>query len=547
MSKLILYLTDFEMVAMRVQGKTISEIQHFSIDSHGEAEFAKYLTQEVKSYIYWIIDTSHEEYHLTQIPHVAGKDHQQLMNHKKKRLLGGNANSLEKTPYIYGVVQGREMQGRGDDKVLFTAINTPTILQPWLNWLLTYKVPIVGIYSLPLLSQSLLKSLSQSPHLLLVTQMPAISANGSVGLRQSFFLQRKLQLSRLIPIDITAAEEYAEYVLKQVIATYRYLENAQRLPTTDLSILILIDVAKQEAFKQAIEKSGHGLTIQLMSYHDLAQQWGLHFQSEGLYWHHFVVHQVARQWTVKNHYAKFAESRYLYYRRLKGAIYLLALLSLAGAVTTSWLIWEQNFKLRYQGEKIVKKTNQRQIDIENLRGKTPHLPLDITLLRDVVDMGVYLEAQHISPRRAWAQLSQVLTHHPSLFLEQLEWGIGPSKNDIFSSTTRQINDVSLTEENEDEVDESEDFDKKENFLEGLRIYGKIHPFNGNYQHAKRVFLAFLDELKKQAPYFWRIEVPLSPYMSNQVIRGQIGQAVQQENKATFVIDIFIKHRYAETN
>jgi hypothetical protein len=548
MSRRILYLTDFELVAIWVRGKTVAEIQHFSIDPHGETEFAKYLTQDVKTAIYWIIDTTHEEYHTTQIPHVAGKDHQQLMNYKKKRLLGGGAASSEKTPYIYGTVQGREMLGRGDDKVLFTAINNPTILQPWLNWILTYKVPIVGIYSLPLLSESSLKSLSHSPHLLLVTQAPP-RANGSAGLRQSFFLEHKLQLSRLIPVNITTPEEYAQQVLKQVIATHRYLENTQRLPTTvttNLPILILTDISVN-AFKSVIQEMGYGLNIQLINYHDLARQWGLHFSGNKLSWHHFVAYQLTRRWYTKNHYAKFAQTRYLFYRRLKGAIYLLALLLFSSAVAASWLIWEQSFKLQHEGEVFVEKTKQRQIDVENLRGQLPDLPLNIIFLRNIVDIGFHIKNHHISPRQAWEQLSQVLTHHPNLFLEQLEWGIGHSKTKIFSSTTKQVTNQIVEEENEAEENDDETFDKKKNFLEGLRIYGKIRPFQGDYQHAKQVFTQFIRELETKYPYFWRVEVQLSPYEPNRVLQGQIGAPSQEVKTAPFVIDIFIKHSYAKTN
>jgi hypothetical protein len=551
MSRRILYLTDFEMVAIRVRGKKVVEIHQFSIDPHGETEFAKYLTLDVKTAIYWIIDTAHEEYHISQIPHVAGKDHQQLMNYKKKRLLGGGAASSEKTPYIYGTVQGREMLGRGDDKVLFTAVNNPTILQPWLNWILTYKVPIVGIYSLPLLSELSLKSLSHSPHLFLVTQAPPIRADGSAGLRQSFFLEHKLQLSRLIPVNLTTPDEYAQLVLKQVIATHRYLENSQRLPTTvttHLPILILTDISVN-AFKSAIQEMGHGLNIQLINYQDLARQWGLHFSGHKLYWHHFVAYQLTRRWYTKNHYAKFAETRYLFYRRLKGAIYLFALLLLSGAVTASWLIWEQSFKLQHQGEVLVEKTRQRQIDIENLHGEVPDLPLNIILLRHIVDMGFHIKDLHISPRQAWEQLSQVLIHHPNLFLEQLEWGIGHSKTDIFSSTIKQITNKIIEEEEEDDALENnnETFDKMKNFLEGLRIYGKIRPFHGDYQHAKQVFTQFLRELETKYPYFWRVEVRLSPYEPNRVLQGQIGAPTQEVKTAPFVIDIFIKHSYVETN
>ncbi|RKZ44491.1 MAG: hypothetical protein DRR00_28020, partial [Candidatus Parabeggiatoa sp. nov. 3] len=220
--KRILYLSDYQLCVLQAKGKSLTEIQRFQLNNNGEAEFANYLSNNHKTPIYWIIDSTQEDSQVLTIPHVVGKDHRHVMNQRMKRL-------FDDTTYTYGVVQSREKLGRRDDQVLLTALNNPASLQPWLNLIITFKVPLVGIYSIALLTEGLLKYFPKAPYTLLVAQTPQISSHTSGGLRQSFFVNNKLKFSRLIPLNTLDPAEYAQYVLTQITTTQRYLENARLL------------------------------------------------------------------------------------------------------------------------------------------------------------------------------------------------------------------------------------------------------------------------------------------------------------------------------
>jgi hypothetical protein len=118
------------------------------------------------------------------------------MNHKKRRL-------FENAIYTYGVIQGRESQGRRDDLGLFIALNNPNLLQPWLNLIITFKIPLAGIYSLPLLSENLLKYLPKAPYTLLVAHTPPMGTHSAAGLRQSFFFQTETAIKPISSIRHT--------------------------------------------------------------------------------------------------------------------------------------------------------------------------------------------------------------------------------------------------------------------------------------------------------------------------------------------------------
>ncbi len=497
MPKRILYLSDYELRAL--EGKTLSKVHIF----HNEDDFANYLRHDSKTPIYWIIDTTQEEYQIASLPHVIGKDRRHLIVHKMKRLFKG-------MPYTYGVVQGREMQGRRDDQILFTALSNPALLQPWLKLIAAHKVPLVGIYSLPLLSQELLKYLPQANYTLLLAHTPPIKSNSVAGLRQSFFINQKLQFSRLNPLNTLEPQEYAESVLTQVITTKRYLANARRLFDQQLSTVILTPLVA--ALKQSL--SDDLSPIHILDNRDFTPL----FEDGDL--HRLVAFQL--NWQTRNHYASQLDTRYFLYRRLRMGIYFLSLLLLLGGVGVSAVILEKAFNVQQVGQQIADKTAKRLVELEQLNKKKPNLPLDILLIRNIVDVGHHIKAHHLSPQAAWQKLSHVLNRHPDLFLERLEWGTGHFPSDIFDSNAI---------ENEELVDLTKEF------LEGMRLHGKIHPFDGNYQNALDIFNQFINDLGSD---FWKIKVQRFPYDSKQILQGQIGLQNKVGN-APFVVDILIKH------
>ncbi|MEN8216798.1 MAG: hypothetical protein ABFS56_10580 [Pseudomonadota bacterium] len=473
MSKRIFYLSDYELQVILVKGKTLTEVQRFQ--SSDDREFANYLSSEPKTPIYWLVDTTQEDYQITALPHVRGKDHRHSMTQKMSRL-------FKNTPYTYGVVQGRETQGRRDDRVLFMALNNPAFLQPWLNLIGAHKVPLIGIYSLPLLSQGLLKHLPKAPYTLLLAHTPA-------GLRQSFFINQQLQFSRLTSLNTHDPQEYANEIFTQITRTQHYLDNVQKL-SESLSVLILTDTPS------AFNTHTSSFNLYLLDSRDFAHQLGLQGQ-RAWYLHHFVA--LSRNWHT--HYA--VDTRYLIYRKVRMALYFISVLLLSGAAIASLKTLEKALVIQQKGYQIADKTVKRQAELEQLNKKKPNLPLDILLIRSLVELSDHLKVRQLSPRPAWEKLSYVLSRHPDLFLERLEWDI------------------------ENPLDESK------HFIEKMKVHGRI---KGDDQNALQIFEPFVNDLRQH----WVVDVLLAPYDPKQILQGQIGSQVEVGN-ARFVIDILIKH------
>jgi hypothetical protein len=529
MKKHILYQSDYELHAFFVKGKKITEVQRFQTLNNFDEDFTQYLSRNPKTPIYWLVDTTQEAYQTTLLPHVFGKDRRELMAYKMRRL-------FEKSDYTYGIVQGRETQGRKDDRVLFMALNDPNFLEPWLSLIISKKIPLAGIYSLPLLSQHLLKHLPQAPYTLLVTDTPY--SENTVGLRQTFFINQKLQFSRLISLNISNIQERIQEILNQITTTQRYLDSERLLPESEppqvLSVIILTDSQTCHVFnKQPPQYDSSTLNIHVLDSSDL--KIGIKADSDrALYLHDFVANQISRSWFTKNHYASTIERRYSFYRHLRKVFYFTSILLLSGATAKSALLLQDANSLKEKGSITVKKTKSRQAEIEKLREKLPRsdLKLDILLMRNIVDVGYHLKAQHLSPQPALEKISHILNRHNDLFIQQVKWDIRHLKTALF-----ETNSKTMKSEERNHLFKELDFSK--NFIESIRLQGKIDNFQGNYLKASRTFKQFIKDLQR---HFWKINVLLEPYNSNQVLQGKIDSEAEV-GEAPFTVELFIKHAY----
>ncbi|MDM8566770.1 hypothetical protein QUF74_14095 [Candidatus Halobeggiatoa sp. HSG11] len=498
MSKRILYQSDHELLALEVK-TTIKQVK-----IKDEAEFNEYLSKDLKTPIYWLLDTVKEEYQMATLPHVVGKDRNDLIRHRKKRL-------FQDTSYSHAVLQDREKEGRKDDRILFIALSNPEILQPWLKLIVAHKVPLVGIYSVPLLSQQLLNFLPKTAYTLLITDN---SPTTPASIRQSFFRNQKLQLSRLIPLHANATEpqEYANYVLRQITTTQHYLENNRLLPEVGaLSIIILTTTDKCKACETL---NANNLNIHFEDSQKLANK--LKLQKP------LIAALFARNSRVKNHYAKAADRLYMFHRRGRIIMYSIAALILIGTIMAGGLIVQDTIKIKQKGEKFLNQANNLEEKIKTLRlTELPDLPFRSELIVSVVDVGLRLQAKHISPQATWKKLSTVFNLHHKLVLKKLEWEVANSPSEIFKSTP------TLEDESTD------DFQPKKYFIEGVRLHGEVSNFK-SYKDALVIFKKFVRDLSR----YWKIEVLQQPYDPKDKLHGG-----SEKIKAPFIIQILITHSY----
>lgn len=537
MIKKILYLSDYQGIIYHLTAKTFIKQQTFQHDKL--VDFIAYLQNRDRTPLVVLVDTAQEEYQIQRLPHVLGKDRRDQLQHKIQRL-------FERTPYTYAVVQGREKTGRGDDQVLFLALNNQEILATWINILVEHKIPLIGIYSVPLLSQSLLKHFVlptkkiDNNYLLLLNHTPAISVHHLQGLRQTFFIDQKFQLSRLIPLNITQPTEYAEYIINQLTRTQQYLHSKRLLPQQAILVVIILT---QESFLSHLLTQFKQQNLSNIKLYPVDINYFLPtipITAESYYLHYLLAHLVIKR-LPKNHYAKFDERRYFIFKQLRTVLYTISLLLLSSAVVMSNSIWQKSIQLTEKIQVINHDIQQQQTMLAQQRAEVPILPIDLAHFRNIVETGQYITARHIQHQKMWKKISEVLIRYPTLLLTELEWGVGTSSEQIFTAT---LEEQEVEKDNSIDAISSATMYPDENeeagvdFIEGVRLQGKISPFDGNYRVALKLYNDFVVDLQ-QVEAAWTVEKTAPPY-NTKLRQGQIGSQVEV-TEAPFAVKILLKY------
>lgn len=215
----------------------------FAADEDGYAALARHAargrTAASAAAIHVLVDLVEEDFHRDTVPRVYGRARRSL-------LAARGARWFRETPYVHVRREGREREGRRDERITLAAVVRPERLDPWLDALRECGAPVAGVHSLPMTSAGLLRHLADggadgagrsggkrrgdgaesggadAQRLLLVTE------SGAEGLRQTLFEDGRLTVSRLAPLPPGAAAERARRAVAEVERLLRHLEHAHR-------------------------------------------------------------------------------------------------------------------------------------------------------------------------------------------------------------------------------------------------------------------------------------------------------------------------------
>ncbi|EIJ41444.1 hypothetical protein BegalDRAFT_0526 [Beggiatoa alba B18LD] len=531
--KRILYLSDYELIAYQLKPQSLSELGRFNlsdatIQASIEHAFIDYLITDPKTPIHFFVDSTQEEYKSDTIPHVMGRDKKLLLQRRRERF-------FEKALYTYTMIQGRESTGRRDDFALFTALNNETLLQPWLDLINTHKIPLAGIYSLPLLSQCLLKYLPRANHILISGYTSRISSNIAAGLRQSFFSNNTFKFSRLIPLHAVTPEEQAQTLVNQMLRTHQYLQSVKLLPfDTPLLVLLLCPTALVDLVEQLLNREDLSeLDVYVTDIHDFAERTGLSVNTtEPLYLHHLVLYQLHSQ-PLRNHYAQQQETRDFFYRSLARRIYQATALIFAGAIGISLYYLQQSLDIQAEISQTTGQLVKFQQEIRQLHASKAQLPLDILQIQNVIQIGHYLHGQHVpSLRPLLTHISQIWSRYPEFKLAKLEWRVSTRHDDFFvpALTDYEISPTA-TQDSRALSKMKTTPSVAEPLIEGVRLYGRIRI---NNQRELAINLLKLNELinsftDKRKAIEWEVNLLNKP------------NADTLGRDTTFTIQIDLKH------
>lgn len=459
----ILYLFD---------GKQLAQAYIFSGDDVGYALFDRCLAELGPAPLCVLVDVVEEEYRQDTVPHVGRSDRRAVLARKYARLFRGTA-------YHHALAQGRENDGRRDDRVLLTAITRPEVLAPWLGPLRAHKVPVAGIYSLPILSERLLKRIGAvGPNVLL------ISAQKASGLRQSFFRDGQLKISRLAHMPRLGSVPFAGYLLGEVEKLKRYL-NSLALVSRDspLSIYVLSHGPLLAEIEQHCRDSDNEKFIlldveEVGARVDLGGAFGAHFSD-------VVFARLLASEVPPNHYARAEETQYYTLHRLRMALATTSLLLVLVSGGWSGINFIEGVNFKQQALDATQKARFYSQRYEIARSKLPLTPVEPAQIKTAVDAVATLREYKTDPARLFAVLGSVLNRAPQITLDELQWitsadpqrSVGPTalKSDAASSLHASAGE----------------------YYQIAEFGAHLEPFDGDFRKAIAVVDGLAEELKAQ--------------------------------------------------
>ena len=406
--KHFLYLTNTRMVSLVTQGKRIVARREFAVSGAGAAAFEGYLANVKDAPTHLFVDLAEEDFRLDTVPHVGARDREAIMNRKLAQI-------FRNTPYRHALLQGREPDGRRDDRVFYTAITNPELLRPWLEMIERLRVPLAGIHSAAVFSGVLLEELDLLfAHTLLVTFTPGDA------MRQSYFRDREIKFSRITPIDLEEGQSLGTMIAEETTRTWQYLDSLRNFAPEDrLEVCILVHPTDRRVVEPELRNFAQ-LQYHVLDIEQVALKLGLKpapldSTAEEVMVHLFLLRRA------ENHFATEELRRFAILRRARLALgQASAAVLVASAAFGAWTL-APALKASEADIRVAQQVASLDREQNEIMKSLPSFGVGGSTMRDAV--AFYNGAIRGFPTLPGflVPLSAALKDHPSMRLTQIAW------------------------------------------------------------------------------------------------------------------------------
>lgn len=241
--KRLFYFTGYRLSVLHWKGRSLVGTSSFEPTEAGLDQFRHYLQETGNLPGKFLVDVIEEDFRNEKIPHVSSRDRGSVVSRLVDRYYRSSQD------YCFSEIIGRDDTGRKDDIVLLGAMTNPQLIQPWVSIIDECEVPLSGIWTLPLISKKLLKTIKASSGVVLL-----VSQQVNSNVRQTMFRDGKLISSRqsIINQDMKDISGIGEHAAPEVTRTIEFLR-AQNLVHQDevIDLHILGSDEQLESLKQS--------------------------------------------------------------------------------------------------------------------------------------------------------------------------------------------------------------------------------------------------------------------------------------------------------
>jgi hypothetical protein len=407
-SRHFLYLTNARLVSLATRRGRIIARREFAASGAGAAEFDRSVAGMSDVMTYLFTDLAEEDFRLDTIPHVGGRDRDAILTRKLAQI-------FRSTPYRYALTQGRENEGRRDDRVLYTAIANAEVMRPWVDVIERHRIPLAGIYSAAIFSGALLEELDLVfPHALLVTFTPGNS------MRQTYVRDGEIKFSRVTPVDLEEGQSLGAMVAEETTRTWQYLDSLRHFTQDDrLEVCVLVHPTDRATIEPALRDFAQ-IQYRLLDIEQVATKLGLKSvpldsTADEIFVHLFLIRKTP------NHYASAELRRHatlLRTRRLIGRVAIAALV-----VSIGWGGWNLSrvFETSAEDDKVAQQLHSFNREYEQIARALPSYGVGGSTMRDVVSFYNGSIRSFPTLPQFLVPISQVLGAHPEIRINQLSW------------------------------------------------------------------------------------------------------------------------------
>ncbi len=403
MVKLLLFLSADHLHAQIMAQGRIAAQHEFPASPAGQENFAA-LLQEAKHPAYLLVDLIEEDFRQETIPHLIGRSRGALLERKFEQFYRG-------TPFRQATLLQRQKSGRRDNDMLFSALTNPALIKPWLDIMLAQQTPLAGIYSVPQISAPLVKN-HPSKHLLL------ISWEKSAGLRQTYFSDHRLQISRLTPVhtDLT----FQSAVVSELTRTYQYLKSLSLLPPGQILDVRLLGHGRDLLELQQELPRSADMHYDFANLADIAAQHSIDYRFTDSDATQVFLHQLATQPPL-THYANATHTHYFTLWQLRHALDLASGTLLAGVLLWGAANLWQSSNDAAQATSLRAMVQRTLDDAQKITRAFPNTYAPAADMKAGVSVMRRLDQYDPAPGSILRPLSATLDRHPQIELDDLSW------------------------------------------------------------------------------------------------------------------------------
>jgi hypothetical protein len=406
---LLLFLSADRLHAQLMAGGKIALQNDFTDSPDGREKFASFL-QTAKFPTYLLTDLIEEDFRHEIVPHLIGSSRTALLQRKFDQF-------YRSTPFRKATRLQRQKTGRRDDDMLFSALTNPSLILPWLNIMRAQQTPLAGIYSVPQISAPLVKD-HPSNHLLL------ISWEKYSGLRQTYFSEHRLQISRLTPVHSELT--FQDAVINELTRTYQYLKSLSLLPSGQtLDVRILCHANDRAELQNKLSKDAD-MHYDFADIEEVGAQLKINYRFTDSDASQIFLHQLAAS-RPKIDYASAEHTRYFTLWQLRrafnwgsGGLLLASVLLAAATVWQSGSNATEAETLKIQAQRIMKEAQQITQNFPVTHAPAADMKASVSILRR-------LDQYAPIPQIILKPISAALDHFPQVEINDLSWQVNAAE------------------------------------------------------------------------------------------------------------------------